>query len=236
MKYKGVKTLEVLEGADNYNNWIASSLKKYIKSPALEIGAGTGNISSCFINLKELVLTDVDPDLVDFLSRKFKQNENIHTEVLDISKQLGVIKNKFKTIYSVNVLEHIKDDRKALRNIHSLLQEDGRVILLVPAKKRAYTKLDANLGHVKRYEKNELRRLLEECNFKVEHLEYFNSLGLLSWIVRSKLTRNNSHLKKSHVKMFDILVPILRRIEPSRGLPVGISLIAVGKRQRNQFS
>lgn len=231
MKYKGVKTLEVLEGADNYNNWIAGTIGKYINSPALEIGAGTGNISSYFKEKKNLVITDNDEELVSVLRNKFKKRKNISVEVLDISKQLGIINNKFKTVYSVNVLEHIKDDLKALRNMNKLLQKKGRVVLLVPAKKRAYTKLDESLGHIKRYEKQELNDLLEKSNFQVEHLEYFNMVGLASWLLRDRLSRNHNNLKKSHVKTFDFIVPFLKQIEPQRGLPIGISLIAVGKKK-----
>ena len=226
-KYKGFKTLEVLEGADNYNRWIASRLAPHIKSPALEIGAGIGNISEFFSDRKELVLTDIDSNLTNFLREKFKKNKNIEIEELDIARSFGKINNKFRTIYAVNVLEHIKNDEIALKNANNLLLPGGKLILLVPAKKFAYTKLDKSLGHFRRYEKGELRVKLENSGFEIEKLEYFNALGLISWIIRSKITRNHKELKKSHVKFFDSLVPLLRLLESKRGLPFGISLIAV---------
>lgn len=227
-KYGGIKTLEVLEGADNYNKWIAQALLPHIKSPALEIGAGMGNISEYMTGLKNLVLTDNDPYLVELLGQKFHNKKNIYNEALDISGTLGTVKNKFKTIYSVNVLEHIKDDKKALKNISLLLEKGGRFVCLVPAKQFAFTKLDKNLGHYRRYEKNELEDKLSKANFKIEVLEYFNVLGLASWMIRDWLNRNDTDLKKSHVKTFDAIVPLLRLIEPKHNLPMGISLIAVG--------
>lgn len=229
-KYKSKKTLEILEGADNYNSWIASRIKKFVKSPTLEIGAGTGNISEQFIDIKELVLTDNDEMLVKYLKDKFKPNKNVQVRVLDIAKRNIETDRKFSTIYAINVLEHIENDESALSNICRLLKSGGNVAILVPAKKIAYTKLDKNLGHYRRYEKSELKRKLEKAGFIVTYLEYFNFLGLLSWIVRTKVTRSHSELKSSHVKLFDIIVPLLRRIEPNKGLPVGISLIAVGKK------
>ena len=51
LKYQGIGTLEVLEGANNYNKWIAESLHKYAKAPLIEIGAGIGNISDYFIHV-----------------------------------------------------------------------------------------------------------------------------------------------------------------------------------------
>ncbi len=231
-KYKSVKTLEILEGADNYNSWIVSRIKKFIESPALEIGAGTGNISEYFTNLKELVLSDNDENLVECLRSRFSDKKNIRVEILDISKQFSKIINKLSSVYAINVLEHIEQDTIALSNINRLLKADGRVVLLVPAKKFAYTKLDKSLGHFRRYEKKELRKKLESAGFTVEYLEYFNIVGLFSWLIRTKLTRKHSELKSSHVKLFDFIVPILRKIEPVNKMPLGISLIAVGKKER----
>ncbi len=228
--YMGVKTLEVLEGADNYNAWIASRILPHIQSPALEIGAGTGNISDFLSSVEDLTLTDIDEELVKHLRGRFKGKGNITTEIFDITRKFYKITNKFKTIYSVNVLEHIKDDNLALKNMHRLLEHDGRVIILVPAKKRAYKTLDKHLGHYRRYEKTELSALMQQAGFELEYINYFNVVGLLSWIVRDYIGGSQAHLKKEHVKLFDAIVPILRIVEPKSNLPFGISLIAVGKK------
>lgn len=230
-KYKGTKTLEVLEGADNYNNWIASSLRPYVKSPALEIGAGTGNISEYFKDIKELVLSDNDSQLVKKLGEKFKENKNISVETLDIAENFGKVKHQFKTIFAINVLEHIKDDAKALRNMHMLLEQGGRIVLLVPAKKFAFTDLDKNLGHFRRYEKIELQEKIKNAGFEAEKIVFFNFLGLLSWLVRDRVSRGETHLNKSHVRLFDFFVPILRIIEPKSSLFMGISLIVIAKKK-----
>ena len=103
--------------------------------------------------------------------------------------------------------------------------------MLVPAKKFAFNKLDKNLGHYRRYEKQELKEKLENAGFKLETLEYFNMLGLLSWVVRNAISKNHNQLKPSQVKIFDLVVPLLRIIEPKKGLPIGISLIAVATKK-----
>lgn len=229
-KYNGIKTLEVLDGADNYNKWIANIIRPYINSPALEIGAGTGNISNHFKDRMDLVITDNDNILVKALQKKYKSYNNITVETFDVEKPLGKIPKKFKTIFAVNVLEHIEDDAYALQNIRKLLKKDGLVVLLVPAKMFAYTRLDRNLGHHRRYEKRELEKKLKKANFKIDKIEYFNIVGLASWILRNFLTRNHNELRKDHVKLFDSIVPLLRRIEPRHGLPMGISLIVVARK------
>lgn len=226
-KYRGIKTLEILEDAENYNAWISSRISKYIKGATLEIGAGTGNISNYFAHLKDLVLTDVDEELVKSLREKFTKKKKISFEVFNIAANLGKITNSFDTIYSVNVLEHIENDEKALRNMFRLLKKSGNLVLLVPAKRVAYNDLDRSLGHFRRYEKDELRKKIEKAGFKIEEIEYFNVMGLLSWILRNYISQSHAELKSSQVKYFNWVVPILRRIEPKKGLPFGISLIAV---------
>lgn len=231
IKYRGIKTLEVLEGADNYNKWIINRISRYIKSPALEIGAGTGNISNSFLNLKSLVITDIDEGLVLDLQRKFKDKKNVSVKQLNIEKNNWKETSKFKSIYCVNVLEHIKDDKTALKNMFNLLQKNGKLVMLVPAKKFAYNKLDKNLGHYRRYEKKQLIKDIEESGFKVKSIEYFNLVGLLSWMIRDKISNNHSQLRPYQVKIFDSIVPILKKIEPKKNLPVGISLIVVAERK-----
>jgi hypothetical protein len=151
--------------------------------------------------------------------------------VLDIEKKLGNIKNHFKSIYAVNVLEHIKDDVQALKNMNMLLEKDGYIAILVPAKKMAFTRLDESLGHYRRYEKEELRKKIEKANLKVEKIDYFNMLGLVSWLIRDRVSRNEAHLDKNQVKVFDGIVPFLEFVEPRKKLPFGISLIAVARKK-----
>jgi ubiquinone/menaquinone biosynthesis C-methylase UbiE len=230
-KYKGIKTLEVLEGADNYNKWIAQRVKSYLNSPALEIGAGTGNISEWMTGLKSLTLTDIDNRLVNHLKKKFSGQKNITVEPLDVSAKFNSVKFKFKSLYSVNVLEHIEDEPRALENMNRLLEKKGKIVILVPAKKSAFTQLDKQLGHFRRYEKEELAEKMSKAGFTNLKIEYFNIIGLISWYLRDKIDGKNSNLKPSHVKAFDWIVPFLMKFEPKKGLPLGISLIAVGTKK-----
>lgn len=231
IKYQGISTLEVLEDAKNYNSWIAHEIASNATSPALEIGAGTGNLSKHFLKFKPLYLTDVDAGLVKHLGKRFAKEKQVVTEVLDITKTpQKKYQAFFSTVYAVNVLEHIQDDVKALKNIRKLLKQDGRVLLLVPAKRKAFTRLDKELGHYRRYEKDELVNKLEDANFTLERIYFFNVVGLISWTVRDKVSRNKKILKPYQIKIFDTIVPILRFFESKIKVPVGISLIAVAKK------
>ncbi|HSW97485.1 MAG TPA: class I SAM-dependent methyltransferase [Candidatus Saccharimonadales bacterium] len=225
IKYQGLSTLEILEVAKNYNKWIAEQCLQHIKSPLLEVGSGTGNISKFFLSKKGVTLSDIDAGLVKTLKKKFSQ-KSVSIQKIDISKKLTK-RNKYQTIVAINVLEHIQDDKKAIKNMHALLQKGGKIILLVPAKKFAYTEFDRLLGHHRRYEKEKLKKLTEKSGFITEKIYYFNFVGLWSWILRSKMEKSHS-LKPYQVAIFDKIVPYLKVIEKVIPVPVGVSLILVG--------
>ncbi len=230
IKYQGLNTLEVLEGAENYNKWIIDQFLPLLKSHILEIGSGTGNISTFFIEKPNVFLSDIDKGLIQHLQQKFpkKSKQIIH---LNIEKENPrKFKNYFKAIIGINVLEHIKDDTKALNNMYQLLQPKGNLLLLVPAKQIAYTQLDKRLGHFRRYEKDTLLQKLTQAGFSIEEFYFFNFIGLISWIVRNRIERGN-HLNHYQIVLFDKIVPMLRVIESAIQPFVGVSLIVKAKKK-----
>jgi SAM-dependent methyltransferase len=231
IKYQGITTLEVLVDAKNYNKWISDSIKIYVRGKTLEIGAGTGNLTKYFTDKKPLYVTETDQELVKLLKKKFLKEKDIFIERLDVTKKPPEkFLTFFATIFAVNVLEHIENDVSALKNIKQMLQENGKLLLLVPAKKMAYTKLDRELGHYRRYEKQELIDKLENAGYEIEKIYFFNLVGLLSWTIRDKVKKNDINLKPYHIKIFDSIVPILRKLESMIKVPLGISLIVIAKK------
>jgi SAM-dependent methyltransferase len=229
--YTGTSTLEVLEGAHRYNKWIFDLISKDLKDPMLEVGAGTGNISELLITKGDLTATDNEKAFVDGLQNKF--GDRLNAKVFDITKKPnGEFTNKFNTAVAINVLEHIENDVEAMENIRSTLANNGKFIILVPAKKFAFTSLDKQVGHFRRYEKEELKRKLEDAGFKVSSIRFFNPVGLFSWIVREYISKDKTQLSPIQVKLFDAIVPALKGIEKVISMPVGISLIAVASNEK----
>jgi len=136
---------------------------------------------------------------------------------------------KFDTIVCLNVLEHIKKDTNALKNMYSLLIKGGKLILLVPAHEFLYSHLDAKLGHYKRYNKKELDLLLEDIGFKKISLKYINLASAAAWFIMLRLTKRGS-LPRRNVEIFNIIGKLLiwpeKYIEP----PIGLSVLAIYKK------
>ena len=227
ISYEGVSTLEVLEAAVNYNRWIGQTLVRHLEAPALEIGAGTGNLTCQFAQRLDVHATDADPGLVKALHQRFADDRRVTVSELDVCQPAPLgLRGRFASVVAVNVLEHIDDEQAALATMSELLAPDGRVILLVPAKKFAYSRLDAALGHCRRYEKGELVETLKAAGFMVDRMHFFNIVGLVSWWVRDKLDRQHL-MRPSQVALFDQIVPTLQFLEGIIRPPLGVSLIAV---------
>ena len=230
MLYQGLTTLEILTEAKNYNRWIADNFYPYIKAPLLEFGAGIGNISELLSSYTPLCLTDTDARMLAHLKNKFSHINDVSVNFLDITQPPPEdLVGSFQTVIGINVLEHVEDDEKALLHLGNVLKPSGRLLLLVPSKKWAYTELDRELGHFRRYEKKELGEKLAKASFQIEKLYFFNIVGLMSWIIRDKIQRSGG-LRPYQVSSFDTIVPILKFIESKVSMPLGISLIAIAQK------
>lgn len=79
---------------------------------------------------------------------------------------------KADVVICLEVLEHVKDDEKLLKELVSL--SNKFVIISVPAKQDLFTHSDVLAGHYRRYEKAELKEMLRRNNL---HILSFVSYG-----------------------------------------------------------
>lgn len=226
----GATTLERLTDAPAFNRWMYSRFDPWLGNSVLEVGSGVGNLSQFFVERERVVLTDIDDAYLELLRDKFGKLGSVRFEKMILPEVPSTLDgDRFQSILCVNVLEHIEDDRAALSSMRSLLQEDGQLILLVPAFQWLFGTLDAALSHFRRYTKRSLRTVLAETGFRVIHLEYFNMGSMLGWWFTGRVLKKRV-IPVSVLKLYDSLVPVFRqeRLIPWR---VGQSVIAVGEKQ-----
>lgn len=132
----------------------------------------------------------------------------------------------FPLIMAFEVLEHIEDDAGALAQWASWLAPDGHLILSVPAHQKRWNARDVWAGHVKRYERAQLRAVVEGSGLLVESIECYgfplaNALEVLgegryktdprvakaprSMASRDKNTANSGVDRSSDAKWFPLL-------------------------------
>jgi len=89
--------------------------------------------------------------------------------------------------------------------------------------------LDARLGHLRRYNKAELARLLEAHGFVLERAYQLNKAGTLPWWIYSRILRAQ-RISKLVLKVFDKTVWVWSRLDWVMPWP-GLSLIAVARKR-----
>lgn len=80
---------------------------------------------------------------------------------------------KFDFIIFTEVIEHIEDDKLAIKRIYQLLNPKGRVLISTPSlsaplHRMGYAKeFDKRVGHLRRYSEGQLINILENNNFRI---------------------------------------------------------------------
>lgn len=141
-------------------NCVADLSDKWPPGNFVEMGAGTGYMTRLFLDRG---FTGACHDLGD------DSREMIRRRLADAGDRIRVVDDlgelepaSFDYLLAFEVLEHIENDLEVLRDWMRYLKPGGRILVSVPAHQRKYGKSDEIVGHVRRYEKQELRELLEK--------------------------------------------------------------------------
>jgi SAM-dependent methyltransferase len=224
-----------LHTALNYHRWVHSWAAPYLSGRILDIGSGTGNHLQ-ELSEREVVSLDIDADVIAELQERHANRPNWRFVKADICSEasleaLGL--RSFDTVFSSNVLEHIPDDRLALRNAVRLLRPGGRVVLLLPAHPALHGSMDRLAGHFRRYNRASVTALFEQADLRPMRVRYVNLLGGIGWYINNRLVPHrdlSSSSINTQIAVFDrVLVPLLRFLERDRSLPFGQTIVAVGE-------
>ena len=235
---EGDKPLENLHNASRFTDWMYAQVKPHLKGDILEIGSGIGTYSEKIIrNFPEgrITLSEIDPSYRRILASKFEGGDKrIRVTALDLQSaahfQDDNIAGKFDSCFALNVLEHVKDDTMALKNICNVLVPGGVFVVLVPAHPLLFNNLDVAFGHYRRYTKKYFRNIVANTDFKLEKMFMFNALAIPGWFVNGTILRKKT-LDEGSLKIFNYLVPLLNFTEKIiLRQKIGISLIAVLKK------
>jgi SAM-dependent methyltransferase len=178
-----------------------------------------------------VVAADVEPAYLAELARRLGPRPNLRLLRLALEDErlaAELVGEALDSALLLNVLEHVRDDVGALRNLAAALRPGSRVVIQVPAHGWLYGEADRALGHVRRYGEAGLRRTMAAAGLAVERAWQFNALGVLGWFVSGRL-RREPMFSSFQLAVYEALVPAQRRLEPGRGVPLGLALMAVGR-------
>lgn len=141
---------------------------------------------------------------------------------------------------ALDVLEHVEDDARAIKEFTRVLKPGGIAIITVPAMPALWSDWDISLHHFRRYTRRSLLNLLAVPEFTIEHWNFINVFALIPVYLSRKLRS----LAQTSRRAEDVI--------PARGLnlflkttftalacqrtirfPAGVGLLAVVRRRAN---
>jgi SAM-dependent methyltransferase len=151
--------------------WLARELRR-IGAPGrvLDIGAaGGGNTAMMAARGWRAVATDISPEAVSLLHAAGLNA--LHAD----ARELPLPDASFDLVTAFDVLEHIHQDDQAAAEIYRVLKPGGTVLIGVPCDMSLWSLHDVAVSHVRRYERDELVKVISGAGFVVENVE--------SWLV-----------------------------------------------------
>lgn len=202
----------------------------------LDVGCGTGAAIGFLERFGEVTSIDVSTAAMEYSrSQQTKRLCQADAEALPFANE------SFDLVAALDLLEHLENELKGLREVWRVLKVGGHALLVVPAFGFLWSDFDRFSGHHRRYDKAELRRKIEGSGFEVNRLSYFNTLLFpFVWAVRAfKNWATRWHTFRSDLEMPVFgLNTVLARIFSLEGaliaagdLPFGVSLVCVASRR-----
>ena len=220
--YKGTGNLEVMAEAMNYNRFLLELVLRYAKAGdrILDFGAGIGTFAKS-ISERGYTVCCVEPDP--------NQASVIGELGLTVYGDLDQINDdSLDYVYSLNVLEHIKDDRTMLQNIYHKIKPGGRLLIYVPAFQVLYSSMDEKVGHHRRYTRSSLEAVVNDAGFKVLRTRYADSLGFLATILYKITGGTAGDINVRALIAYDRLIfPLSCMVDRLLGLFIGKNVLLV---------
>ena len=173
---------------DSHFEMIKSQLKKYLNCDLVfaEIGFGSGlTLRYASKYFKKVYGLDISPKNVEYTNAELKREKfyNIECITFDIMKHNEEFKNKFNVISFIHGLEHfsVKDYPVLFNNIRYYLKENGVFTGALPNDLQFNYRMCPHCnevfeidGHLSRHTIETLKRLFQENDFEIIHLNDFN--------------------------------------------------------------
>jgi len=168
------------------NKLILWAIEKYFPKAKrfLEIGCGTGFVLSAIeeaFPMMELYGSEIFSAGLGYADKRIKKAELFQMDARKIP-----FEEEFDLIGAFDVLEHIEDDERVLKEMYRATRQGGGIIITVPQHQFLWSKVDEYARHVRRYSALELRKKVEAAGFRTRMTTSFVSI-LLPLFMASRL-------------------------------------------------
>lgn len=154
---------------------------KKTKQEILDVGCGTGKNMEELARFGEVSGVDISSEALLFCKKRNLQNVKKGE-----AEHLPYDAKSFDAVCVLDVLEHV-DDVTAIKEIKRVLNDDGKIIITVPAFAWLWSKWDEALHHKRRYTKKQLSTLLANEGFVIQRNTYIHSFLVFPSLIIRKI-------------------------------------------------
>jgi len=223
--------LNFFDNAKNYRDYQIDIIKKELKGTVAEIGPGNGSLCEKYNTYCDnVVLFEPSKNLFKNLETKFQSDEKIKINNSEFSSS----NKKFDCFLLMDVVEHIENPQTLIKSLYDSLNENGKILINVPAFQHLYSKFDEDVGHFKRYTKSSFVKELLLIKPKKVKMFYYDFLGYflslvsqLLFLVSKKYKKNYKKDFKSKIKLWNYLIPISKILDRCAINSLGKSLFII---------
>lgn len=214
------------------HKFILDRLKDQNINTVLDVGCGSGELSIMLAQNGYYVEgVDIENDYIALANRNSKKLrvKNCNFIVSSIEKYKS--QTKYDALVSVDVLEHIKDDKYAFEKMSSFIKPGGSAIITIPAGQYLSGLHDEQLGHFRRYSKGSFKKIIPN-SLRIVQMRYFGFFFIPVSFLMSRLLRKSYPVVQSGDKqknpLISTILNIILNFEQLCPFPLGTSLLFWG--------
>jgi SAM-dependent methyltransferase len=180
----------------------------------MELGCGTGFVLQMLNKTFPhwcMSATEAQPEGIEFARSRVSSA----VKFFQLDACAIPFRDEFDAVGAFDVIEHIRDDIKAIEQIYASLKPNGLFLLSVPQHMFLWSAYDEAGCHFRRYSARELKEKLEQAGFEILESMSFNSL-LLPLMMLSRIRKKRGPR---------VNVDVLEELRLPRTLNLGLSVI-----------
>jgi SAM-dependent methyltransferase len=160
----------------------------------LELGYGSGDMLLLYASLGlDTFGFDISEPAFENARLRIEKHPALKGKIRLARDKTDVYGRRYDYIMAFEVIEHIEDDLACIRQLVSILNEGGKLLISVPAHRSKWGDSDVAVGHYRRYERAGMSNLLMSAGFKIQHFwNYAYPLSILLDVFQHRTYRDGS--------------------------------------------
>lgn len=235
--YKNETTYWWFKGRRKLLEDIFKNLPHGSSTKILDVGCCTGFNLHTLSKFGKVYGADVEKKAVEYCKKRGLKRISF----LKNGLKLPFKDNFFDVITCLDVIEHVKEDKKYLEELRRILKPGGTLVLFTPAINLLWSQLDVRSHHIRRYNIENLSKIAKSAKFIIKDIKYFNYLLFLPVLpirlfqkiplfkdngLGADLVVGNKLINRILYYIFYVDVWSLKWLSP----PIGISILLIAKK------